>query len=59
MASRKVANLADGLGNAQVGDRLFISRRTVETHLSHVFAKLGISSRRELAQAAARHGGEG
>jgi DNA-binding CsgD family transcriptional regulator len=37
-----------------VGTRLFISRRTVETHLSHAFRKLGVSSRVELAAKAAQ-----
>jgi DNA-binding NarL/FixJ family response regulator len=41
--------VADGLTNPQIGERLFISRRTVQTHLVHVFAKLGISSRTQLA----------
>ena len=41
--------VADGLSNPQIGERLFISRRTVQTHLAHVFAKLGISSRTQLA----------
>jgi DNA-binding CsgD family transcriptional regulator len=40
---------ADALTNAEIGARLFTSRRTVETHLSHVFRKLGLSSRVELA----------
>jgi len=48
-----VALAAEGLTNPEIGARLFISRRTVQTHLSHVFAKLGISSRVELATAAA------
>ena len=44
-----VALVAEGLTNRQVGERLLISWRTVQTHLSHVFAKLGVQSRTELA----------
>lgn len=40
-----------GLANAEIGTRLFISPRTVEYHLSKIFAKLGISSRAQLPDA--------
>ncbi|MGD0239798.1 MAG: LuxR C-terminal-related transcriptional regulator [Streptosporangiaceae bacterium] len=49
-AERQVADLAaTGLTNREIGARLFSSPRTVQVHLSHVFAKLGISSRKMLA----------
>jgi DNA-binding CsgD family transcriptional regulator/tetratricopeptide (TPR) repeat protein len=46
--------VSQGLTNVEIGRRLFISRRTVETHLSHIFAKLGVSSRVQLAAQASR-----
>jgi len=46
-----VADLAaDGLTNAQIAERLFISISTVQSHLSRVFAKLGLESRSQLAR---------
>jgi DNA-binding CsgD family transcriptional regulator len=49
---RQIALLArDGLSNPEVGARLFLSPRTVEWHLRKVFAKLAISSRKELRDA--------
>jgi DNA-binding NarL/FixJ family response regulator len=48
----QIARLAgDGLSNPEIGAKLFLSRRTVEWHLSKVFAKLAISSRADLRDA--------
>jgi DNA-binding CsgD family transcriptional regulator len=53
-----VARLAaEGLTNPEIGRRLYISRRTVESHLSRAFAKLGLSSRVQLAAEVARRSG--
>jgi len=52
---RTVVDLvAEGLSNPQVAERMYLSRRTVQTHLAHVFGKLDITSRAELAAEAAR-----
>jgi DNA-binding NarL/FixJ family response regulator len=42
---------AQGLSNKEIGERLYISHRTVGTHLYHLFPKLGITSRAELRDA--------
>ena len=52
-AELAVARLvAEGLTNREVADRLFVSPHTVNSHLRHVFSKLGINSRVELARLA-------
>ena len=47
--------VSDGLANRDIATRLFVSPRTVQTHLTHVYTKLGVSSRVQLVQEAARH----
>ena len=51
---RVAALVAQGLTNPEIGERMFISRGTVKVHLSHIFAKLGIGTRSELAAEATR-----
>jgi predicted ATPase/DNA-binding CsgD family transcriptional regulator len=46
----EVATLAaEGLTNPQIGERIFISRGTVKAHLTHIYRKLGVSNRTQLA----------
>ena len=47
--------VSEGLGNKEVAARLFVSPRTVQAHLTHIYTKLGLTSRVQLAQETARH----
>jgi DNA-binding CsgD family transcriptional regulator len=47
--------LSDGLSNREIAERLFISPKTVEHHVSRIYAKLGLSTRAEAAAYAARN----
>ena len=42
---------ADGLTNREIGQRLYLSHRTVGSHLYRIFPKLGVTSRVELRDA--------
>jgi non-specific serine/threonine protein kinase len=47
---RQIAWLvAEGLSNREIAERLVISKRTVDTHIDHIFGRLGVSSRMQLA----------
>lgn len=55
-AERNVVRLVgEGLNTNEIATRLFVSVRTVQTHLTHIYGKLGFSSRSQLAQEVARH----
>ncbi|TKV57365.1 hypothetical protein FDO65_17735 [Nakamurella flava] len=47
---RVMALVRDGLTNPEIAARLFVSPRTVQTHVSHILAKLGVRSRVEVAR---------
>jgi DNA-binding CsgD family transcriptional regulator len=51
-SERRVARLAsEGASNREIAQGLYLTLKTIETHLSNAYRKLGIASRRELAQA--------
>lgn len=50
-----LALVAEGLSNAAVAERLFISRRTAEHHVQHIYAKIGVSTRAAAALFAVQH----
>jgi DNA-binding CsgD family transcriptional regulator len=55
-AERTLAALvSEGMTNRQAAAQLFISRHTVDSHLRHIFQKLGINSRVGLARLVAMH----
>jgi DNA-binding NarL/FixJ family response regulator len=47
--------VATGISNPDIAGQLFLSRNTVQTHVSHILAKLGARSRAEIARAALEH----
>ncbi len=47
------ALVEQGLSNPQIADKLFLSRKTVATHVSHILGKLGVRSRIDVAREAA------
>jgi DNA-binding NarL/FixJ family response regulator len=55
VSERRVAELAaKGHSNPEIAQRLFVTRKTIETHLGHIYSKLDISGRAELGRALTR-----
>lgn len=48
--------VADGLSNAEISKRLFLSQATVKSHLAHIYTKLGVDSRTSAVAAASAQG---
>ncbi|MFC6075315.1 response regulator transcription factor [Microbispora camponoti] len=51
-----LAHVAGGLANREIGERLFISQKTVSVHVSNILAKLGVTSRTQAAAVALQEG---
>jgi DNA-binding NarL/FixJ family response regulator len=51
-----VSLLAEGLGNRQIAQRLYVTEATVKTHLVHIFAKLGVDNRTAAVAVAVQQG---
>ncbi|GIF49856.1 LuxR family transcriptional regulator [Asanoa ferruginea] len=52
--NRVAGMVAQGMSNPQIADKLFLSRRTVQTHVSHILAKLELQSRTDIAREASQ-----
>ncbi len=53
--ARIAALVAQGLSNPQIGEQLFLSRRTIQTHVSHILSKLDVRSRVEITRLYVEH----
>ena len=51
---RVAGMVAQGMSNPQIAEKLFLSRRTVQTHVSHILAKLELQSRTDIAREASQ-----
>ncbi len=51
-----LATMRDGLTNAEIAEQLYLSRKTVEHHISSILAKLGVSSRQKALLEAGNRG---
>ena len=51
-----LALLVDGLNQAEIADKLYVSPKTVGTHIQRLLGKLGVNSRAQAVSAAVRHG---
>ena len=47
-----VGLVVEGMTNAEIGGRMFVSTGTVKSHLNHIYDKLGVTNRRQLVDAA-------